>query len=134
MTDVFSKEKRSEIMSKVKSKDTSIEVKVRKELWRRGYRYRIHAKLPGKPDIVFPARKTVIFVDGCFWHGCPICKRTMPKTNKQYWKEKIDNNKSRAKKHDKELKKQGWLVIHIWEHQVNKEFEETIDFLVQKLK
>lgn len=116
-TDVFSKEKRSEIMRAVKGKDTKPEVALRKALFALGLRYRINVKnLPGKPDIVFPKHKTVIFVHGCFWHG-HACKRgrRAPKQNAEYWSAKIARNRVRDKKNAAALKKLGWRVITVWE-------------------
>lgn len=116
-TDVFSKEKRSEVMRAVKGKDTKPEVRLRKALFALGYRYRLNVKdLPGKPDIVFPKHRTVIFVHGCFWHG-HNCKRgaRTPKSNTEYWREKIARNKRRDKDNAAALKKLGWRVITVWE-------------------
>lgn len=116
-TDVFSKEKRSEVMRAVKGKDTKPEVALRKALFALGYRYRLNVKgLPGKPDLVFPKHRTVIFVHGCFWHGHK-CKRgaRTPKSNTDYWLEKIARNKRRDKKNAAALKKLGWRVITVWE-------------------
>ena len=116
-TDVFSPEKRSEVMRAVKSKDTKPEIALRKALFALGYRYRLNVKtLPGKPDLVFAKYKTVIFVHGCFWHG-HTCKRgkRVPKSNIEYWTAKIARNKARDKKNTAELKKLGWRVITLWE-------------------
>lgn len=115
--DVFSPEKRSEIMRAVKGKDTKPEVALRKQLFALGYRYRLNVKgLPGKPDLVFPKYKTALFVHGCFWHGHK-CKRgkRVPKTNEAYWTEKIARNKARDKKNTAALEKLGWRVIAVWE-------------------
>jgi len=133
MADQFTVQKRSEIMSKVKSKNTSIEVKFRKELWRRGLRYHIHSKLPGTPDIVFPKIKTAIFIDGCFWHSCPICKPTMPSSNAEYWKNKINKNIERSSNADRKLSKMGWQVIHVWEHQIKRDFKGSIDSVIKAI-
>ena len=116
-TDVFSKEKRSEVMRAVKGRDTKPEIALRKKLFALGLRYRLNVKeLPGKPDLVFPKHKTVVFVHGCFWHG-HNCKRgrRQPKQNAEYWIEKIARNKARDKKNAAELKKLGWRVIAVWE-------------------
>lgn len=115
--DIFTKEKRSEIMRKVKSKDTGPEKKVRSLLHSLGFRFRIHRKdLPGKPDIVLPKYKTVIFVHGCFWHGHEDCKlaRT-PKSRQFYWVDKIKKNSERDLKNQKELSNLGWNVLILWE-------------------
>ena len=115
--DTLTKEKRSWNMSRIKSKDTKPEMQVRSALHRAGYRFRLHVKdLPGKPDIVLPKYKTVIFVHGCFWHrhkGCP--EASMPSTNQDFWKEKFRQNVKRDKKGQAALKRLGWKVIVIWE-------------------
>ena len=99
MSDIFSQTKRSDIMSKISSKDTKPEILVRKFLFSKGFRYRINVKtLPGKPDIVLPKYKTIIFVNGCFWHGHNCKKGKLPSSNTDFWKEKISNNKSRDAK------------------------------------
>ena len=116
-TDVFTKEKRSEVMRAVKGRDTKPEVALRKKLFALGLRYRLNVKaLPGKPDLVFPKHRTVVFVHGCFWHG-HHCKRgaRAPKQNAEYWREKIARNKARDKKNATELKKLGWRVVTVWE-------------------
>ncbi len=116
-TDVFTKEKRSEVMRAVKGRDTKPEMLLRKKLHALGYRYRLNVKeLPGKPDLVFPKFKTVIFVHGCFWHGHD-CKRgsRQPKQNADYWLQKIARNKARDQKNKASLEKLGWRVITVWE-------------------
>ena len=104
-------------MSNIRSKNTKPELLVRKALWKMGYRYRIHYKeLPGKPDIVLTKFKTVIFVHGCFWHRHENCiDASRPKTNSEYWENKITKNIERDEKHQSQLKKMGWKVIVIWE-------------------
>lgn len=123
MTDCFTKKKRSEVMSRIKGKDTKPELLVRSALHRMGYRFRLHVKdLPGKPDIVLPKYKTVIFVHGCFWHqhkGCPAGH--LPKTNKKFWKEKFARNVARDSKHRRQLRYRGWHVLTIWECQIQNE-------------
>ena len=121
MSDIFSSQKRSDIMSKISGKNTKPEILVRKFLFSKGFRYRINVKtLPGKPDIVLPKYKTVIFINGCFWHG-HICKKgKLPSSNIDFWKEKISNNKSRDDKNSDLLVKLGWKVIIIWQCEVSK--------------
>ncbi len=120
MTDIFSKKKRSEIMSKVKSKNTKIEIEFRKAFWKEGFRYR---KNPsgyfGKPDLASKKNKTVIFIDSCFWHGCKKHCR-LPSTRKNYWLPKIERNKQRDKEVIRHYKKLGWKIIRIWEHDMKK--------------
>ncbi len=120
MTDVYSKKKRSKIMSMVKEKDTKPEKVVRSLIHSLGYRYRLHRKdLPGKPDIVFKKYKKVIFVHGCFWHDhqCDRGKR-IPKSNTQYWLDKKRKNRIREKKNIKLLKSMGWDCLIIWECEI----------------
>jgi len=108
---------RSRIMRAVKAKDTGPEMIVRRMLHKLGYRYRLHRKdLPGNPDLVFPSRKAVIFVHGCFWHGHG-CKRgaRIPKTNTKYWTNKIRHNVQRDAQAIKELEALGWRVLIVWE-------------------
>lgn len=108
---------RSRIMRAVKGKDTSPELAVRRLLHREGYRYRLHRRdLPGNPDLVFPGRRKVIFVHGCFWHGHD-CKRgdRSPKANADYWRDKIGRNRRRDARHHDELARQGWRVCVVWE-------------------
>jgi len=117
MTDIFTSEKRSEIMSNIRSGDTKPEKIVRSLLHRMGYRFRLHRnKLPGCPDIVFPKRKKVIFVHGCFWHGHANCSRsTLPKTRIDYWRNKISKTMSRDIQNNRALIYLGWQVLIIWQ-------------------
>ena len=112
--------KRSWIMSRVHSEDTAPELTVRSLAHRLGYRFRLHrADLPGKPDMVFPSRKKVIFINGCFWHGHD-CHRghREPKSNQVYWRDKITRNIARDKKHEEELTALGWRALAVWECQL----------------
>ena len=121
MSDIFSSQKRSDIMSKISGKNTKPEILVRKFLFSKGFRYRINVKtLPGKPDIVLPKYKTVIFIKGCFWHGHNCKKGKLPSSNIDFWKEKISNNKLRDDKNSDLLIKLGWKVIIIWQCEVSK--------------
>ena len=121
MSDIFSSQKRLDIMSKISGKNTKPEILVRKFLFSKGFRYRINVKtLPGKPDIVLPKYKTVIFINGCFWHGHNCKKGKLPSSNIDFWKEKISNNKLRDDKNSDLLIKLGWKVIIIWQCEVSK--------------
>jgi DNA mismatch endonuclease, patch repair protein len=122
MADVHDKETRSYNMSQIKSKNTKPEMLVRKFLHANGFRYRLHVKnLPGKPDIVLPKYKTVIFVHGCFWHGHVGCRYyVVPKTKTQWWLNKINSNTANDEKAIKALKNQGWKVINVWECNLRK--------------
>ena len=123
--DVFSREKRSQIMSRVSGKNTKPELVVRSLLHNMGYRFRLHRKdLPGKPDIILPKYQKVIFVHGCFWHGHTDCSRSnRPTTNKKFWREKLDKNIERDKESIHNLKKLGWTVLVIWTCEVNDTFK-----------
>ena len=117
-------------MSNIRSVSTKPEVKLRKELWRKGFRYRKNDKrLPGSPDIVLPKHKTVIFIHGCFWHGHKGCKYyTIPKTNTDFWIEKVSRNQSRDEDVWRQLEVKGWSVVIVWECELKKNrFEETVD-------
>lgn len=123
-------------MSRIKGKDTKPEMLVRRFLHANGFRYKLHdKKLPGKPDIVLPKYKTVIFVHGCFWHGHEGCKYyVVPKTKTDWWLEKINKNKANDVKAFVALKKQGWKVIEVWECDLKKErIHHTLDELTTKL-
>ncbi|MPL95780.1 Very short patch repair protein [bioreactor metagenome] len=117
MADVHDKKTRSYNMSMIKGKDTKPELLVRKFLFSKGYRYKLNDKsLPGKPDIVLPKHKTVIFVNGCFWHGHENCRYfVIPKTRTQWWLDKIGKNKENDLKNAKLLSEAGWRVIRIFE-------------------
>jgi DNA mismatch endonuclease (patch repair protein) len=107
---------RSKIMRSVKTKNTGAELIVRRTLHTMGYRYRIHVTgLPGTPDIVFQKRKKVIFVNGCFWHGHSCAKGRMPKTNAEFWKDKIGRNMKRDRKKEVDLESNEWAVLVIWQ-------------------
>ena len=117
MTDVYSAEKRSAVMRRVKGRNTTPELAVRKALTRLGARYRLHRKdLPGKPDIVMPGRKLVIFVHGCFWHGHDCARGArVPKQNRDYWVEKVGRNVARDERSRAALVGLGWRMETIWE-------------------
>lgn len=129
-------EQRSRCMSHIHSKNTKPEILVRKELFRRGYRYRINvSNLPGKPDIVLPKYKTVIFVNGCFWHGHEGCKYfVLPKTNAVFWENKIRQTQQRDASAILALHNIGWKIIVIWECELlNEMYTETIKKIIRIL-
>lgn len=130
--DVHDKKTRSHNMSQIKAFDTKPEKDLRLALWERGHRYRLRSELFGKPDLIFPASKTVVFVDGCFWHRCPVHYR-VPASNKKFWSEKIDKNVERDRKVNSYLKKEGWKVERIWEHEIKKSLKKTADELSKKI-
>lgn len=133
MTDVLTPEQRSYNMSRIRAKDTKPELTLRRLLRERGIRnYRIRSDLPGRPDIVFPREKVAVFVDGCFWHMCPICY-TEPATRKEFWTKKIEGNVQRDGKVNAELRAAGWTVLRIWEHDVRKDPEKTVSRIISAL-
>ena len=117
MTDVYDAAKRSAVMRRVKGRDTTPELKVRRLLWALGARYRLHRKdLPGSPDIVLPGRRLAIFVHGCFWHGHDCARGArVPKANRDYWVAKIDRNRARDARSTEALAALGWRVETLWE-------------------
>ena len=127
MPDIYSKSKRSDIMSKISGKETTPEILVRKFLFSKGFRFRKNVKnLSGKPDIVLPRYKTVIFVHGCFWHGHSCKRGALPETNHEFWQEKIEKNQERDNHNIWELKEKGWNVIIIWQCEIkNKKMRES---------
>lgn len=135
--DVHDSKTRSYNMSRIKGKNTKPEETVRKYLFSQGFRYRKNDKrLPGKPDIVLPKYKTVIFVNGCFWHKHEGCKYfAWPQNNAEFWKEKIESNVVRDKKQYEELQDAGWRVIIVWECELRKKRKsDTLERLVDEIK
>ncbi len=116
-------------MSATGQRDTPPELEIRKRLFAKGLRYRVDYPVLTKPrrrgDIVFPRIKVAIFVDGCFWHGCPL-HGTWPKANEEFWRKKIETNRSRDADTDRRLRKDGWMVIRVWEHEAPDEVAERI--------
>lgn len=135
MTDVFTKEKRSEVMSKIKGKNTKIELVVRSWLHSQGYRYRLHDKrFPGTPDVVLPKYKTAIFIHGCFWHAHKNCKYfKLPMTRTDFWSEKLDHNVVRDQKKTEELQLLGWNVIVVWECELKHNSNERLIKLLSEI-
>lgn len=109
---------RSDAMSRIRGKNTKPEVLLRKSLWARGLRYRLHRATPaGRPDIVFPGPRVAIFVDGCFWHGCPA-HYVPPRSREAFWARKLKTNVERDQRQTRELERSGWRVMRVWEHEV----------------
>lgn len=136
MSDKLTPEKRSWNMSRIKGKDTKIEVEVRKYLFSKGYRFRKNDKrYPGKPDIVLPKYHVAIFVHGCFWHRHEGCKdATTPKTRTEIWLEKFDKNVKNDRIKQEKLRELGWKVIVIWECEIKKDLIKTMEWLEQEIK
>jgi DNA mismatch endonuclease (patch repair protein) len=128
MADVHEPHIRSYNMSQIRSKNTKPEMLVRKFLHANGFRFRLHVKdLPGKPDLVLPKFKTVIFVHGCFWHGHYNCRYyVIPKTRTEWWLNKINRNKDNDRKAIEKLKNSGWRIIEIWECQIKDNADEIL--------
>lgn len=123
MVDKITREKRSKIMAAIHSKDTKPELCLRKALWARGLRFRIQYGKE-KIDIAFPSPKIAVFLDGCFWHGCPIHSHS-PKSNEMYWLPKLRKNSERDSVQNERLRNQGWTVMRFWEHEL-KEMEKVL--------
>ena len=133
MVDVLTKSQRQYCMSRIRGKDTKPEMIVRRLIHAMGYRYRLHRRdLPGCPDVVFPGRRMIIFVHGCFWHrhNCRL-GRPAPRTRPKFWKDKLDGNKQRDVRNRKALRCLGWQVLTIWECQTN---PSKIDKLTDRLR
>ena len=137
MTDIFSEEQRSYVMSRVASKDTKPEKIVRSFLHGSGFRFRLHvSNLPGKPDLVLARHKTAIFVHGCFWHRHKDCKKaTTPQSRKEFWEEKFKRNVIRDRENSRALKRSGWRVLVIWECQLtnSRKRSRRLESLVSEL-
>lgn len=114
-------------MKKMPRSGSKPEIRLRSELFRRGLRFRInHPGFPGRPDIAFTRAKIAVFIDGCFWHGCPI-HGTLPKNNREWWEKKLQGNKDRDHRKDLELQEVGWLPLHYWEHDDLEEIADEIE-------
>lgn len=125
MIDVLTPAQRKECMRRIRGRDTTAELQLRKALWAMGYRYRIKNQLPGKPDIIFIQKKIAIFVDGCFWHKCPI-HYVPPVTRAEFWSAKIARNVERDMEVDEVLSKMGWNIVRIWEHEIKKDLDGCV--------
>lgn len=115
--DVLTPEQRSHCMSQNRGRDTKPEMRLRKACFASGLRYRLSVPLPGKPDFVFPSSRVAVFVDGCFWHGCPKHYR-QPRDRAEFWATKIDTNRRRDAEVTQQLTELGWIVVRVWEHDV----------------
>lgn len=137
MADIYTKEKRSQIMASISGENTKPEILVRSSLFKEGFRFRKNVKtLLGKPDIVLPKYKTVIFIHGCFWHGHSCKRASYPSSNVEFWKKKIQNNIVRDKRVKNELRKEGWKILTIWNCELKnkKVFVNTMKKLIIKLR
>lgn len=135
MADRVSKEVRSWVMSRVRATQTGPEIAFRKALWAAGVRgwRKNFAAIQGKPDVVFLKKRIAVFVDGCFWHGCPACYR-QPNSNKDYWKNKITRNVARDRFIDNILREQGWILVRVWEHAVHANIGACVGKVLRALR
>ncbi|WP_103666120.1 very short patch repair endonuclease [Gracilimonas amylolytica] len=137
MADIYTTKKRSKIMSNISGKETKPEIIVRKYLFSQGFRYLKNDKrYPGKPDIVLPKYKTIIFVHGCFWHGHDCKKGGLPETRKEFWEKKINGTKKRDIRNKEALEENGWNVLTIWECEILNKLDrvQRLEKLAQKIK
>lgn len=137
MSDKMTRAQRHYCMSRIHSSGTKPEIRLRLALWHLGFRYRVNdRRLPGKPDIVLPRYRTVVFVHGCFWHGHPGCSMyTVPKTNVEFWVAKVERNKMRDSAMWRRLEALGWNVVIVWECQLKKAvFEETVARVIREIE
>jgi DNA mismatch endonuclease, patch repair protein len=113
-------------MSRIRGKNPKPELALRTALWSLGLRYRLHTPLPGRPDIVFSRSRLAVFVDGCFWHGCPD-HSVKPKTNSAFWRIKLEKNIARDLETSASLKAAGWKVVRIWEHEIRQDIPKAVE-------
>ena len=134
MTDTLTPQQRSERMSRIRGKDSASEIRLRRLIHGMGYRYRLHVKtLPGTPDLVFPARKAVIFMHGCFWHRHQDCRLArMPKSRVAYWREKLEANRRRDDENVRRLNELGWSVLVVWECQMKEKDMNEVSNVVRR--
>jgi len=120
-------------MARIKGSNTNPERVLRRALSSRGVRYRINLReLPGHPDLVFPRAKVVVFIDGCFWHGCPQ-HRVWPATRSEFWRQKLTANSRRDRRIDGVLRRDGWTVVRVWEHDIDNDLESVVRRVTRKL-
>lgn len=130
MADIFTKQKRSEVMARIRSRgNCATELRLASLMRRAGIRgWRRHLSISGRPDFAFKAHRVAVFVDGCFWHCCPKCGN-MPKSNAEFWAKKLTTNKRRDQSVNRELRRQGWRVLRIWEHELEAAPERALNRL-----
>ena len=131
--DVLTPSQRSICMSRIRARNTKPEIALRAALWSLGLRYRLHYPISGTPDVVFPRQRVAVFVDGCFWHGCPE-HSVKPKTNSAFWKDKLEKNVERDRGNEIELAELGWTLVRFWEHEVEQSPNECAARVLALLK
>jgi DNA mismatch endonuclease (patch repair protein) len=119
-------------MARVRTEGTAAELALRRELWRRSWHYRLRLPLPGRPDLAFVREKVAVFVDGCFWHGCPK-HYTAPATNPTFWQEKLAKNRQRDRDAERALALDGWRTIRLWEHEIEDDLEMAVNKVISAL-
>ena len=124
---------KSEQMARVKSRDTGLEMQVRRRLWAAGARYRVRPGLPGTPDLAFQSEHVAVFVDGCFWHGCPEHYRA-PVANSDYWVHKLERNATSDRRVDSALAAEGWIVVRVWEHEIRADPVSVVNRLLELVR
>lgn len=133
MTDVLTEEQRRFNMSRIRARDTGPELQLRKALFKMGVRgYRLHYRLTGKPDLMFIRKRLAVFIDGCFWHKCPV-HFVQPETRTEFWMNKIDGNVARDAKVNAQLKEAGWRVLRFWEHEIREDPEKAAQKIAEYL-
>lgn len=131
--DVLTQAQRSLCMSRIRARNTKPEIALRTALWSLGLRYRLHYPVSGRPDIVFLRQRLAVFVDGCFWHGCPK-HSVKPKTNSTFWKEKLEKNIERDLKITALLEAQGWRVRRFWEHEIEQDVAKVVEQVMRSIR
>lgn len=131
--DVLTSDQRRLCMSRNRGRDTGPEMKLRKALWAAGHRYRVRTKLPGRPDIAFIGARVAVFVDGCFWHACPV-HSTRPRSNTAFWAAKLARNVVRDQEVSLQLSNDGWCVVRFWEHEVRSDLPAVVDKVSKAVK
>lgn len=131
MADVMTPEQRSRCMSKIRSAKTKPEMLLRQALWREGLRFRVKSRLPGRPDIIFTRAKLAVFVDGCFWHSCPVHGKA-PKSNQSYWDEKLAGNRARDERVTRQIAEMGWYTLRIWEHEIEENLMAAVHSVISQ--
>jgi DNA mismatch endonuclease (patch repair protein) len=120
-------------MARIKAQNTGPEIALRKAVWAEGLRYRLHQRLPGRPDLVFVRAKVAVFVDGCFWHSCPLHGH-QPKSNQDYWKKKLKRTTQRDASAGQALAALGWLPLRLWEHEVEYDLQGCIERILEAIR
>lgn len=134
MADVMSAEKRSALMSRIRTSNTGPEMLLRKALWARGFRYRLNYRIGRiRPDVVFVTPRLAVFVDGCFWHRCPL-HGVMPKANRSFWQDKLQRNVQRDAETDQTLLSTGWIPLRFWEHEIDESVEACVTKIEQAIR